>query len=314
MNYTTAMRNTEPSIKAVRNSQNQGQRLELAEYASLIASGVGTIVAAVSGQVVYAAAPLTLALSLNMVNRQRFLAQTKAIEQSTSAAISLLEHELRGDIQSVRSSSQITPASERLRDLEASMLRLSTLWVQLQQRLERSSASLQDPQIQQEFAIVRRAIVRLRDSTNVNIAEVRQSLAEEIESLRQMVRQPAQQAELSTATSQLTPADEVPAQIAQLQQRVEQLELKNQEIVKPYIKRLVMEVKQLQQQSDTEPIKTALADLSVQIENLAKELEAQIDPHQMQGMHSALSRLSENIAERHRVPGIEPQPVRSIET
>lgn len=313
MNYTTAMRNTEPSLKAVRNSQNQGHRLELAEYASLIASGVGTIAAAVSGQVVYAAAPLTLALSLNMVNRQRFLAQVRASEQSTSTAISLLEHELRGDIQSVRSSTQSTPASERLRDLETSMLRLSTLWVQLQQRLERSSASLQDPQIQQEFAIVRRAIVRLRDSTNENIAEVRQSLAEEIEALRQMVRQPAPQINLETAPAQLVSQDEVPAQIAQLQQRVEQLEQKNQQIVKPYLKRLVIEVKQLQQQSNTEPLKAALADLSVQIENLAKELETQSDPQQRQGRHT-LSRFSENIADRQRIPGIEPQPVRSIET
>jgi fructose-1,6-bisphosphatase/sedoheptulose 1,7-bisphosphatase-like protein len=51
--------------------------LEIAEYASLAGSALGIIAAATSSQVIYAAAPLTLALSLNLVNRKRSYHQTR---------------------------------------------------------------------------------------------------------------------------------------------------------------------------------------------------------------------------------------------
>jgi cell division protein FtsZ len=51
--------------------------LEIAEYASLAGSVLGIIAAATSSQVIYAAAPLTLALSLNLVNRKQSHQQTR---------------------------------------------------------------------------------------------------------------------------------------------------------------------------------------------------------------------------------------------
>jgi hypothetical protein len=51
--------------------------LEIAEYASLAGSVLGIIAAATSSQVIYAAAPLTLALALNLVNRKQSHQQTR---------------------------------------------------------------------------------------------------------------------------------------------------------------------------------------------------------------------------------------------
>lgn len=45
--------------------------LQIAEYVSFATSAVGTVAAAISGQVIMVSAPLTLALSLYLVNRVR---------------------------------------------------------------------------------------------------------------------------------------------------------------------------------------------------------------------------------------------------
>ena len=55
--------------------------LERAEYASLGLSALGTVAAAVSQQIAYATTPLVLALSLNVINRQRSLfLQTQSLQ------------------------------------------------------------------------------------------------------------------------------------------------------------------------------------------------------------------------------------------
>jgi hypothetical protein len=51
------------------------QFLDIAEYASLAGSALGTVVAIASGQVAYAAAPLTLAISINLLNRRSSIAK-----------------------------------------------------------------------------------------------------------------------------------------------------------------------------------------------------------------------------------------------
>jgi len=58
---------------------------EIAEYISVGASALGTIAAALSHQAVYAATPLTLALSLNLVNRQQLQKQIALSRQQTEA-------------------------------------------------------------------------------------------------------------------------------------------------------------------------------------------------------------------------------------
>ncbi|MBC7824486.1 MAG: hypothetical protein H7126_11555, partial [Candidatus Parcubacteria bacterium] len=50
----------------------RSQLLNVVEYTSTAASVVGVVISALSQQAIYAAAPLSLSLCLNLVNRRRF--------------------------------------------------------------------------------------------------------------------------------------------------------------------------------------------------------------------------------------------------
>ncbi|HEY9807539.1 MAG TPA: hypothetical protein V6D04_13290, partial [Candidatus Obscuribacterales bacterium] len=52
---------------------------ETAEYVMLAGSGVGAIAAAISQQFVFAAAPISCLLALNLANRRRFEQETKQL-------------------------------------------------------------------------------------------------------------------------------------------------------------------------------------------------------------------------------------------
>ncbi len=86
--------------------------LEMAEYISLASSVAGSVAAAASQQIVYAAAPLTLALSLSLVNRQRFQQQ---FQQQTTVAIA----NVRQEVQFLHNKIQVPPPVERFSDIEA---------------------------------------------------------------------------------------------------------------------------------------------------------------------------------------------------
>ncbi len=279
------------------NLKNQPpNRLEIAESASLIASAAGTICAAILNQAIFAAAPLTLALSLNFINRQRLQAQTKLNTKNTNAAISYVERQLRSDVESVREQMRRLPGAERLREMEESVVRLALLWSQIQEKVDQANTPLSEAKIQEEFLILRRAILRLRDSSNAHLSEIRNNLQQQIEILRQTL--PASATNSETPIDQNAENEPVRTQIQQLQERIEQLEQKNQKIIKPFLKRLVLQVKKLQKQSNTEALTATLSQLIIQLEALAKELETQIDPQQVQSLQTALSKLAENIPER----------------
>lgn len=290
------------------NLKNQPlNRLEIAESASLIASAAGTICAALFNQAVFAAAPLTLALSLNFINRQRLQAQTKLNTKNTNAAISYVERQLRSDVESVRVQMRRLPAVERLREMEESMVRLALLWSQIQEKMEQQNATLNEAKIQEEFIILRRAILRLRDSSNAHLSEIRNSLQNEIETLRQTLPVAGINSEIPTSQNEA-----IQLQIQQLEGRIQQLEQKNQKIIKPFLKRLVFQVKKLQKQSNSVEITNTLIPLISQLESLAQELEKNIDPQKIQSLQISLAKISENLPER-QTQQIQPQRVRGWE-
>ncbi|MCT7950251.1 hypothetical protein NG798_10670 [Ancylothrix sp. C2] len=279
------------------NLKNQpSNRLEIAESASLIASAAGTICAAILNQAIFAAAPLTVALSLNFINRQRLQTQTTLNTKNTNAAISYVERQLRSEVESVRAQMRRLPAAERLREMEESIVRLALLWTQIQQRMEETNTPLNEAKIQEEFLILRRAILRLRDTSNAHLSEIQNNLQNEIDTLRQTL--PPSAINPETQIDENLENEPVLTQIQQLQERIEQLEQKNQKIIKPFLKRLVIQVKKLQQQSNTDALAATLSQLITHLENLAKELETQIDPQQVKSLQTALSKLSENLPDR----------------
>ena len=61
--------------------------LDMAEYVSLFSSVAGSFAAVVSQQIIYASAPLSLSILLNLINRHRFEQQ---IQQRESTDIQLI--------------------------------------------------------------------------------------------------------------------------------------------------------------------------------------------------------------------------------
>lgn len=101
---------------------NNRRLLEIAEYISLISSVAGSFAAMAFGQVLYATAPLSLSILLNLVNRYRYEQQAR---QSTNAAMTEVQQQLSADIQSLRSSVLNQPAQVDLRDVQQALLKLT---------------------------------------------------------------------------------------------------------------------------------------------------------------------------------------------
>lgn len=87
---------------------NNSRRLEIAEYVSLVGSVAGSVVAALSGQVIYVAIPLSASVIFNSINRRRSEILTKQI---TNAAITRLQRQISGELQSLYASASSLPSS-----------------------------------------------------------------------------------------------------------------------------------------------------------------------------------------------------------
>ncbi len=239
-------------------------RLELAESASLIGSAVGSVVAGLSGQVLFAATPITLALWLNSVNRSRFGEQMRAEHQGAIADM----HQV---VTSIHTTLHSLPRSERIQDVENTLMRLSEATATLQQDRDLSTPTnpINPEEIHQEFAIVRRGVMRLRDVTETRFSELQETLDREVQTLRQELTSPpippspelanikaelltlAQsladiQTQLQDLANPVTPEEPViQTQLDELQSQIVKLQQQNREVVKPYLKHLSRAIQQL---------------------------------------------------------------------
>ena len=222
---------------------SQHHPLDLAEYAALGASAVGSAIAGIYQPALLAVTPLALALGLNIRNRHRIEFETRMQHSATIA-------ELYEMVQSLQASLEELPPEERTRQVEGTVARQSEAIAQIQDFLERTSpqsGSMDPATIQKEFAIVRRAITRLRDHTESQLSDLQATLTKEIESVRSLAIQggpePPQMLEAAPAST------EVMAEIQKLNRRVGKLQQQNREIVKPNFQRLIKTVKRLEKQS-----------------------------------------------------------------
>lgn len=225
---------------------SQHHPLDLAEYAALGASAVGSAIAGIYQPALLAVTPLALALGLNIRNRHRIEFETRMQHSATIA-------ELYEMVESLQASFEELPPEERTRQVEGTVARQSEAIAQIQDFLERTSPQngpMDSAAIQKEFAILRRAITRLRDHTESQLSDLQATLTKEIESVRSLAIQggpePPQMLEAAPASTQ------VMAEIQKLNQRVGKLQQQNREIVKPNFQRLIKTVKRLERQSTKE--------------------------------------------------------------
>lgn len=239
------MQKIQPSFSALTDRKHQRHWLEMAEYISLVSSAVGTLLAATSQQFVFAAAPLTLAVFLNFLNRPRIsktdiasLDFNNDIYKSSAPMPGAIEQEIAQLRESLNSLQESTTAQVEevyhyvdnalgginLKAVHCALRELRTS----AERLQKTALNEQDWEtLNVRFLLLEEAIAKLQALTPTIASKKPQpSLAEALALLRA----------------------EQQAQHAELQNRLAQLEQKNRAIIKPYLQRLVADVKQLRQQ------------------------------------------------------------------
>lgn len=256
------------SFPALKSSSNQRDWLEVAEYASIAGSAIGTIVAGLSGQIIYAAAPLTAAISLNFVNRQRFEQQVQQKANSAIAGVELAVKSLQHQVQTLPTESKelhiaVSDLQRKLVSLESHTLADVDAAVQfLQQQVQALPGESGQfypmlSQLQQKLVSLENSALRELDWENVNVRFLlmNEKLTEVINITAELQERSDEVDlnEIQGAVRQLQVLLDRPTidvammqtEMQQLQEQVEQLQRQNQQIVKPYLQRLTRAVKQL---------------------------------------------------------------------
>lgn len=243
--------------------------LDFAEYGAIALSAAGAIAASFLKEILFAATPVTVALALNVINRNRVELETRLQQAATIA-------ELHDMVEYLQASVEDTTATKgSIAELQATVERQAEAISDLQNYLERTSPQsgpLDAAAVQREFAVVRRAIVRLRDQNEASLNEMQQRLIGEVQLLRQIATNPTSGADAAAtfgdlanlmgdytqlqsqiqSLSQRTLPElaQVQQQVNQLQERLNKLQQQNREIVKPYLQRLSSAVKRLEGKND----------------------------------------------------------------
>ncbi len=268
------MQKKEPSPTTSTNTPKRPDWLELAEYVALGVSALGSIVAAFSQQVFLAAAPLTLALFLNLVNRSRIVqiaepTQLPAANKNTSNFDALIDDEFfpfPPPPELFDSNGIQTEIAEIRRSVQSLQESTAAAVVEVRQYVEQQLQALSPPApvdlnpIYQALSEVRFVTQRLentalteqdREEINVQLLLLREAIAQ-LENTTADLQQRWYDSDNSSHLQKVPapqPAEEHP-QIADLHRRVEQLEQKNQDIVKPHLQRLMKEVKRLKEERE----------------------------------------------------------------
>ena len=256
------------SFPAYRSAPNQPDWLELAEYASVAGSALGTIAAGLSGQILYAAAPLTAALSLNLANRQRFEQQ---MQQKANSALA----EVQASVEGRRQQLQILPGEpgelytavsdlqQKLSGLESGPIaEVQAAVVSLERQAQALPADSQEfntqlSDLQQKVRILENSALREHDWENVNLRFL--LMGEKLTEVKTITVQLQERSnevdwnEIQGSLKQLQEKLDRPTidtgmlqtEIQHWQQQVSELQRQNQEIVKPYLQRLTRAVKKL---------------------------------------------------------------------
>jgi hypothetical protein len=238
------MQNIEDApLKNLNNLLSQRDTLELAEYGTVAVSILGSLVAAISGKILLAALPLTVAAALNLVNRQRFQQNTRQYVTSEIADIHNVIQSFHQQLHQPLpdSSPDIYPALS-----PAETLDLSPITDAISQ-LQRVTQHLDSTVLRQDDW----------ENINVRFLMVDEALAE-LKNITQDLQQRWDETiDLSSIQGAITqfhdPVTEQPemdltslaSQIQQLQEQVICLEQQNREIIKPYLQRLTKAVKNL---------------------------------------------------------------------
>ena len=198
---------------------------KLAEYVSIAGTAVGTLVAAWYQPIIFAGTPLTLALILNVVNRQRF---EQDMRQDLDAAIT----DVRTVVELLHQQIQLLPSESNeldpITDVLAELQRVT-------QGLEKNALRQDDWEVMNlRFQLIQEKTDEVKTSMETSGLNFEKN---DQESLNATLEAFVNQSITDSATMQI--------QIDQLSEQVNVLQTEQQTLIKPYIKRLVNAVKEL---------------------------------------------------------------------
>ena len=238
--------------------------LKIAEYTSTAASVVGVVVSALSQQVVYAAAPLSLSLCLGLVNRRQFEQQT---EQRLNEAIAQID--------------------QRLSHLDQRVLERNETEIELNEL--RSQLS----QLQEHFTITQQG----QNATAINLGELQARLSQLNAQLTAI-----EQRQIHAATSQIgleaqlsQSRENFSQEIRAIRQRLQSLD--GLEALQQELPRLTEQIVFLQQRQS--PTTTDHAEVQTRISQLDAQLTAiwqrQAEALTAADLNAPLSRMREGL-------------------
>ena len=207
------MENREKSSTVLNNPQSQLKWLQIAEYSALGASFLGSGLAWLFEQVLFAATPITLALTLNTINRKIF---EEKIQKQTNHTNNEVE-ELKVDVNSV------FQHLDRLPTINTEEAAKSPV------NFSENQSSFEDNTITKEDW----------EAINIKFSDI----DEELQSLKDFTT------DLQKNLGENFQTDnnpELPSQIEELQIEITKLQELNRDIVRPYLIRLIRAVKQLE--------------------------------------------------------------------
>lgn len=238
--------------------------LELTEYVATAGTLVGTLMAIAGQHIAYATTPLSLAIVLNLANRQRL---TKQHQQEYH----LLEEHINHCHQDI--------LTQLPRNLPGENINLSGIQEQIQDLqaylniLENKSASLATKVYQNlagELNAIREEISNISEPLDIT------NLENEIESLYKQIAAFANQPRIDSNHYE------------KFYQNFQKLEQQHREVVLPCIKLLVKDVKELQQ---------GYLVMSSKLENLTQDFIARPEPAQLSKIKRVVSQLNESVAQ-----------------
>lgn len=131
--------------------------LNVAEYLFLIGSGVGTVATAVSQQIFFVAAPVSMLFLLNLISRRRLEETT---QEHTVVSVSRVEKKLSGDISSLQKQVQALPSFLDLASLRKSVSNTNQESIA---ELSRDLAALKKEVAKPEWRAVHQLVRRLQE-------------------------------------------------------------------------------------------------------------------------------------------------------
>ncbi|NJK38169.1 MAG: hypothetical protein HC835_16090 [Oscillatoriales cyanobacterium RM2_1_1] len=215
--------------------------LKFLEYLAVFGSIVGSIPAIVFGKILYTAPPMSLALFLNLINRQR-------LEQQLQQSLRTHETQI-ADVQTVvqKVNDQVQAQSAESEELN-SITEVLTELQRVTKSLEKDVLRHQDWEVMNvRFKLmVEEAIANLKASAEFKQhSEVGSAVSPEASPPGLALIAPDMDSVNHPTDDSLTLL-ELQGRLEQLHHQVMELDRQNRELVKPYLLRLVQAVKQLQ--------------------------------------------------------------------